>query len=159
MRSNKMKSSLLLTPKEFDAEKHKKIISHLRPHMDFKEFEELCSPIAKDILQNYEGFKKVKKGPQFTGTPFDFFGFKNDEPYIIEFKGSLNYFNSPGETQKRRMQELLSKLEGLRIALLQVKLLKAQYRILYNDEMDILFNGAEAPLWPIEKWLRNRMKK
>ena len=153
-----MKNSKLLNPKEFDAEKHKKIISRLRPHMDFKEFEELCSPIAKDILENYEGFEKVKKGPKFTGTPFDFFGFKNGEPYIIEFKGSLNYFNSPGETQKRRMQELLNKIKGLRIALLQVKVKKAQYRILYNEEMDDLFQGTEAPLEPIEQWLRDRMQ-
>ena len=154
-----MKRSLLLTPKEFDAKKHKKIIRQLHPHMDFKEFEEMCLPIAKDILENYEGFEKVKKGPQFTGTPFDFFGFKNGEPYIIELKSSLKYFHAPRETQKRRMQELLNKIKGLRIALLQVKLEKAQYRILYNDEMDILFNGAEAPLEPIEKWIRNRIRK
>jgi len=64
-----MKDSKLLKPKEFDAEKHKKIISQLHPHMDFKEFEEICCPISKDILENYEGFEKVKKGPQFTGTP------------------------------------------------------------------------------------------
>lgn len=99
-----MKSSILLNPKKFDARKHKKIISQLREHMDLKKFEEMCCPIAIDILQNYEGFAKVEKGPKFTGTPFDFFGFKNGEPYIIEFKGSLNYFNSPGETQKWRMK-------------------------------------------------------
>ena len=153
-----MKRSLLLTPKEFDAEKHEKIIRKLRPHMDLKEFEELCSPIAKDILENYEGFEKVEKGPQFIGTPFDFFGFESDVPCLIEFKGSLNYFNSPGETQKRRMQELLNKIKGLRIALLQVKVKKAQYRILYNEEMDDLFQGTEAPLEPIEQWLRDRMQ-
>ena len=159
MRSNRMKSSLLLTPKEFDARKHKKIISQLRPHMDLKKFEEMCCPIAKDILYNYEGFAKVEKGPKFTGTPFDFFGFKNGEPYIIELKSSLEYFHTPRETQKMRMQELLNRIKGLRIALLQMKVAKAQYRILYNDEMDILFKGAKAPLEPIEKWLRNRMRK
>ena len=125
--------------------------------MDLKKFEEMCCPIAKDILQNYEGFVKAKKGPKFTGTPFDFFAFKNGEPYIIELKSSLKYFHAPRETQKRRMQALLNKIKGLRIALLQLKLEKAQYRILYDDEMDILFKGAEAPLEPIEKWLRNRM--
>ena len=153
-----MNNSILLSPKEFDAKKHEEIIRRLRPHMDLKKFEEMCCPIAKDILQNYEGFEKVKKGPKFTGTPFDFFGFKNGEPYIIEFKGSLRYFNPPRETQKRRMQELLTRIKGLRIALLQVKLKKAQYRILYNEQMDVLFEGAEAPLEPIEKWIRNRMK-
>jgi hypothetical protein len=156
---NKMRNSKVFSPKEFDAEKHKEIISKLRPHMDLKKFEEMCCPIAKDILQNYESFAKVEEGPKFIGTPFDFFGFKNGEPYIIELKCSLKYFHTPRETQKRRMQELLKKIKGLRIALLQVKLEKAQYRILYNDEMDILFNGAEAPLEPIEKWLRNRMRK
>jgi len=35
---NKIKDSKLLKPKEFNAEKHKKIIRQLRPHMDFKEF-------------------------------------------------------------------------------------------------------------------------
>jgi len=159
MGSNRMKSLLPLNPKEFDARKHKKIISQLRPHMDFKEFEEICCPIAKDILENYEGFAKVEEGPQFTGTPFDFFGFKDGEPYIIELKSSLKYFHTPSETQKKRMQELLNKIIGLRIALLQVKVGKAQYRILYNDEMDRLFKGAEVPLEPIEKWLRNRMRK
>jgi hypothetical protein len=156
---NKMKDSTFLKPKEFNVEKHKKIISQLRPHMDLKKFEELCSPIAIDILQNYEGFEKIEEGPQFTGTPFDFFGFKDGEPYIIELKCSLKYFHTPRETQKRRMEELLNKIIGLRIALLQVKVRKAQYRILYNDEMDDLFEGAEAPLEPIEKWLRDRMRK
>ena len=42
------------------------------------------------------------------GTPFDFFGFKNGEPYIIELKCSLKYFYTPRETQKKRMQELLN---------------------------------------------------
>ena len=66
-----MKSSTLLNPKEFDAKKHKEIISQLRPHMDLKKFESMCCPIAKDILQNYEGFEKVEEGPKFTGTPFE----------------------------------------------------------------------------------------
>jgi hypothetical protein len=125
-----MKVSALLKPKEFDTKKHKEIIKKLHTHMDFKEFEELCSPIAKDILENYEGFEKVTKGPQYTGTPFDFFGFKNGEPYIIELKSSLKYFNAPREAQKRRMQDLLNKIKGLRIALLQIKIRKAQFRIL-----------------------------
>ena len=154
---NKMKGSKFLKPKEFNAEKHKRIIRKLRPHMDLKEFEELCSPIAQDILENYEGFERVEKGPVFQGTPFDFFGFKNGEPYIIELKCSLRYFHTPRETQKKRMKELLNNIICLRIALLQVKLEKAQYRILYNEEMDVLFEGPEAPLEPIEKWLRDRI--
>jgi hypothetical protein len=54
-----MKDSKLLKPKDFDAKKHEKIIRLLSPHMDFKEFEELCAPIAQDILENYEGFKRL----------------------------------------------------------------------------------------------------
>ena len=154
---NKMRNAKLLKPKEFNKKKHEEIVRKLHPHMDLKEFEELCSPIAQDILENYEGFKRLERGPQFTGTPFDFFGFKNGEPYIIELKCSLKYFNAPREAQKRRMQDLLNKIKGLRIALLQVKLKKAQYRILYNEQMDVLFEGAEAPLEPIEKWLRDRI--
>ncbi|GAH83131.1 unnamed protein product, partial [marine sediment metagenome] len=53
--------------------------------------------------------------PDFTGTPFDFFGFKDGEPYIIEMKCSLKTFNTPGETQKRRMGELVSKVRGLKV--------------------------------------------
>jgi hypothetical protein len=78
-----LKSSTLLNPKEFDAKKHKKIIRQLRPHMDLKKFKEKCCPIAKDILENYDGFEKVKKGPKFTGTPFDLFGFKNGDPGLV----------------------------------------------------------------------------
>ena len=151
-----MKNAKLLKPKDFDTKEYEEIIKKLSPHMDLREFEELCSPIATDILQNYEGFERVEKGPKFTGTPFDFFGFKNGEPYIIEFKGSLRYFHTPAETEKRRMRELLNKIQGLQIALLQVKLGEAQYRILYNDEMNILFYGGKAPFEPIETWIRDR---
>ena len=156
---NRMKNAKPSKPKEFDTKEHEEKIRKLRPHMDLREFEELCSPIARDILQNYEGFERVEKGPKFTGTPFDFFGFKNGEPYIIEFKGSLRYFNSPHETEKRRMRELLDKIEGLRVALLQVKLREAQYRILYNDEMEKLFRGRQAALKPVEKWIRNHISE
>lgn len=125
------------------------------------EFERLSEVVVPHVLENREGFRRVEKGPKFRGTPFDFFGFKEGRPYIIEYKGSLKSFNTPGETQKRRLQEVLTKIEGLHVALIQVKLTKSksQYRIFYDDEMDSLFKGKKAPLEPIVSWLTERMKK
>ena len=93
----------------------------------------------------------------FHNPPFDFLGFKNDEPFMVEFKGLLENFNSPGETQKKRLQELLAQIEGLNVALLQVRLRNSDYRILYNDELKPLFDGNPAPLEPIEDWLKERI--
>ena len=56
-----------------------------------------------------------------------------------------------------RMQKLLRSIEYLNIALLQLKLRKAQYRIFYDEDMDILFSGTKAPLEPIEAWIRERL--
>jgi hypothetical protein len=144
-------------PKNFDDTQYRKIIDQLDERMPGKELEAHCNSIAKDILINYEGFEWIEKGPEFRGTPFDFFGLKNGAPYIIELKASLKTFNAPGETQKWRMQELLHRIEYLNIALLQLKLRQAQYRIFYDEDMDILFNGTKAPLEPIEAWIRERL--
>ena len=144
-------------PKKFNSRKYKNAISKLRKNTPGRVIEKSCEKIAIDILRNYEGFKKVKKGPDFTGTPFDFFGFKDGVPYIIEMKCSLKTFNTPGETQKRRMQELLKKVRGLKVALLQIKLRKSEYRIFYHDDMQILFKGREAPIEPIVEWVRERL--
>lgn len=145
------------TPKHFDSSKYEGIIGKLSVNMSEIEFERLSEIVVPYILKNYEGFKEVEKGPDFRGTPFDFFGFKESIPYIIEYKGSLNSFNSPGETQKRRLQEILYKFEGLHIALLQVKLMKSRYRIFYDEEMDALFRGKQAPLEPVINWLTERI--
>jgi hypothetical protein len=56
---------------------------------------------------------------------------------VIEFKGSLKSFNHPGETQKRRMRELLERIEGLNAALIQVKIETRQYRMFYGRELDV----------------------
>ena len=144
--------------KEFNLLPHRKIMSKIHKDMPGKELERLCVDIALDILRSYEGFTKTQKGPNFQGTPFDFFGFKNGAPYLVEFKASLNSFHSPGETQKRRLQELLHRIRGLRVALLQMKLEKSSYRIFYDDEMNLLFYGPKAPIEPIEKWIRERMR-
>ena len=79
--------------------------------------------------------------------------------FIIEFKGSLENLNCPGETQKKRLQELLARIEGLNVALLQVRLRHSDYRILYNDELKSLFDGNPAPLEPIENWLKERIRQ
>jgi len=144
-------------PQKFNVGRHSESISKLTENMSEKEFEKACEAVALDILENYENFERVEKGPNFGGTPFDFFGFKGGSPYIIEFKGSLKSFNAPGETQKRRLKELLKSIEGLKIALLQVKLIKAEYRIFYNEEMDVLFQAKEVPLEPVEDWIRERI--
>ena len=144
--------------KQFDIKDYTKTIEKLDKNMSELEFERLSEQVVPDILENYENFTGVIKGPNYRGTPFDFFGFKHGNPYIIEFKGSLNNFNTPGETQKRRLQEILTQIEGLHIVLLQVKLTEAQYRIFYDKEMDLLFEGKLAPLESIIEWIRTKMQ-
>ena len=156
LKNKREKSSSSPRSRNFDARKHSKIIDQLHVRMLGGEFEKACEEIALDILTNYEGFEGIEKGLDFRGTPFDFFGLKNGAPYIIELKASLKSFNAPGETQKWRMQELLKRIEYLNIALLQLKLNKAEYRIFYDEEMEILFKGTKAPLDPIERWIRER---
>ena len=123
-----------------------------------REFESECNDIAVDILTNYEGFERVEKGPDLSGTPFDFFGYKDGAPYTIELKSSLKNFQSSTRTQKSRMQKVLKRIDGLNIALLQLKLKERQYRILYNEEMNHLFKGREASFKPILNWLRRRLR-
>lgn len=146
------------TTKQFDSTKYHNLIESLNKNMSELEFERSLEVVAYDILENYEGFEKVEKGPNYRGTPFDFFGFKNGEPYIIELKSSLERFNSPGEVQKRRMKEVLSLIKGLNIALLQVKLRKGEYRIFYNKEMKIIFQRREAPIKPVVTWIKQRIE-
>ncbi len=144
-------------PKEFDVDKHRESIKELTENMSEKEFEQACELVALDILQNYENFERVEKGPNFGGTPFDFFGFKDGSFYIIELKSSLNHFNAPGETQKRRLKELLKSIKGIKIALLQVKLNKGEYRIFFNEDMEVLFQERRVPLEPIQDWIKERI--
>ena len=144
-------------PKEFDVDKHSESISKLTENMSEKEFEQACELVALDILQNYENFERVEKGSNFGGTPFDFFGFKDGSFYIIELKSSLNHFNAPGETQKRRLKELLKSIKGIKIALLQVKLNKGEYRIFFNEDMEVLFQERRVPLEPIQDWIKKRL--
>ncbi len=143
--------------KDFDPKPYSQILTKLNKRTPNKILEEQGTKIAVDILKKYEGFKKVKRGPDFAGTPFDLFGYKRSEPYIIELKCSLNNFQYPGEIQKKRMKELLKNIKGLHVALLQLKLKKSEYRIFYDDQMDLLFYGSKMPLAPIEDWIRERL--
>ncbi len=146
--------------KPFESSKYEEIINTLDKTTPGYEFEKACNPIVIDILKNYEGFDEIidaNAGGNFHNPPFDFLGFKNGTPFIIEFKGSLENLNCPGETQKKRLQELLERIKGLNVALLQVRLKNSDYRILYNDELKPLFDGKPAPLEPIENWLRDRI--
>ena len=75
-------------PKPFNNTPYEEIIERLQINMSELEFERISEVVVYDILQNYEGFEKVSKGPDFRGTPFDFFGFRDSVPYIIEYKGA-----------------------------------------------------------------------
>lgn len=147
--------------KAFDKTKYLHIINRLSESMLGKDFEKACHPIVTDILTNYEGFTSIIDSNDVEGfhnPPFDFLGFRDDKPFIIEYKGSLGNFNSPGETQKMRLKELLERIKDLNIALLQVKLKEGKYRILCNQEMDLLFDGREAPLEPVVEWILDRIE-
>jgi hypothetical protein len=136
----------------------------MKKESKLKKFEEMCEPIVMEILKS-EGFEVLKnaneEGPKykwkFSNPPFDFLGYKSGEPYLIEFKGSLSSVHTPGETQKRRLQELLAKIYGLHVALLQIKLSSGKYRILIDGEMDKLFNGPQRSLDPVENWIREKI--
>lgn len=143
--------------KSFDTGPFKKTIEQLKKDSPEKEIEGACTKIALHILTKHEGFKKMKQGPPFRGTPFDFFGFKDGDPYIVELKASLENFNSPGEVQKRRMQALWNRIKDLNIALLQVKLRKGEYRMLYNKQLERLFYGPRMPLEQVERWIKDRL--
>ena len=148
--------------KTFDPKPHTGNIKQLNTVMPEKKFESLCEPVVMDILQNYEGFKLVESANNVSGfhnPPFDFFAFKGKTPYIIEFKGSLNSFNSPGETQKRRIKELMNQVEGLKLALIQVRINTGEYRIFYNNEMNLFFDGRKVSIAPVVEWIYGKLNK
>ncbi|MCL7489597.1 MAG: hypothetical protein M8357_15635 [Desulfobulbaceae bacterium] len=144
-------------PKTFDIGQYTEVITGLTEHMKEQEFEKICTPIAIHVLQAYENFEHLQEGPKLAGRPFDFFGYKDGNPYIIELKASLKSFNAPGETQKRRIQEVLRAIPGLNIALLQLKLNLGQYRVFYNYEFNIFFEGRQVPIEPIIEWVRRQI--
>ncbi len=146
-------------PRTFDNGKFKQLIGQLPDRMTELEFDRACEPVIFDILKNYERFEIVEHGPEYWGRPFDFLGFRKGLPYVIEFNGGLDSFGKPDPDQRARLHELLHRVEGLNIALLQINLKKGLYRLLYNDEMERLLDGEKAAIEPIADWLEKRLAK
>jgi hypothetical protein len=148
--------------KNFDTNPHSDNIKQLNTVMSENKFKSLCDPVVMDILQNYEQFKLVESANNVSGfhnPPFDFIAFKGKTPYLIAFKGSLNSFNSPGETQKRRLKELMSHFEGLKLALIQVRINTGEYRIFYNNEINLFFDGRKISIAPVVHWIDGKLNK
>ena len=148
--------------KKFNTDPHIDNIKQLNTVMPQKKFESLCEPVVMDILQNYEQFKLVESANNVSGfdnPPFEFFAFKGKTPYIIASKGSLNSFNSPGETQKRRLKELMSHFEGLKLAFIQVRINTGEYRIFYNNETNLFFDGRKISIAPLVQWIDGKLNK
>jgi len=144
-------------PKAFDRRAYAGILKKAYKGMPNRDLEALGKEVAKDLLLKAEGFSRVVEGPTYPGTPFDLFGFRRKRPYMVELKCSLVSFNHPGEVQKIRLQELLQRIEGLGVALLQLNLDSVRYRIFYDEQLDLLFHGKKRPLRGIEKWIRERL--
>lgn len=54
------------SPNHFDTSKYTEIIEKLYVNMSEIEFERLSEFVVPHILENYEGFRKIEKGPGFT---------------------------------------------------------------------------------------------
>lgn len=148
--------------KKFDTDPHSDIINRLNRVITEKRFESLCKPIVLDILQNNEGFTKAESAeniPGFDKPPFDYLAFKGKTPYLIECKVALNSFNSPGETDKRRIKELMSQIDGLKMAIIQVRVNTGEYRIFFNNETDLFFDRRKVSVAPVIEWIESKMKK
>ncbi len=126
--------------------------------------------IAKDILEDLEGFESIISGPsvqEYKGTPFDLFGTKGGEYSIIELKGSLNRYNLPDSTQLVRMEDLLSCLSDRKISinpyLLQINLNEGSYCLRGEVSLRSLFQGKDkslgkfTPITPIADWIIDRI--
>jgi len=149
-------------PIKFDISCHRGIIDQLSTTMIEKDFENLCRDIILDILKNYEGFSGIENANAAAGfhnPPFDFFAFKDSTPYIIEAKISLKNFISPGETQKRRLKEVMARVENLNIAILQIRVNPGEYRIFYNDDTRVFFDGKGVSIEPVVAWLETKIDK
>lgn len=141
----------------FDAAAHRALISTFTTALPAKELEAACEPIVRDILENREGFDRVRKGPTFPGTPFDYFGFRHGTPYVVELKASRHQYSLPHETQRHRLQTLLEAVPDLGVALLQIKACDGVYRILYDGKVTRLFTIRQAPMQPIIEWVEQHV--
>jgi len=151
-----------MTPKEprtqsIDRTKHTEALALLRGDLTPREFERQCEPIVRDILVKHEGFERVERGPSFTGTPFDYFGFRGGIPHVVEFKGSRRSFPRPGKVQRRRLRRVLEAISGLSVAILQFRADTAEFRIRYGEDALQLLAEHDAPLEPIVAWVKERL--
>lgn len=53
------------TPKQFDKTKYWRLIKGLSENMSELEFERSLEVVAYDILENYVGFEKLRRDPNF----------------------------------------------------------------------------------------------
>ena len=99
-------------PKDFDSSEFNSELRNLKKGVGNLKIESKTEFLVPYILEKYEEFEKVERCP-YRGGPFDYIGFKNNIPYIIEYKGSLDKFNRPQKTQKYRLQEVLEQFDNL----------------------------------------------
>lgn len=144
-------------PASFDSRPYASVLKKVYKGMPNRDLEARGKEVGMDLLAKKEGFSGVCEGPAFRGTPFDLFGFKEGKPYVVELKCSLVGFHHPGEIQKVRLQELMRRIQGLGAGLLQLNLSDMNYRLFYDEQLDLLFHGKRMPLGPIESWIRERL--
>jgi hypothetical protein len=146
---------------EFDASKYSETIRQLETYTP-KEFEIKTSWIAKEILE-MNNFKKVEDANgsndlKFNNPPFDFFGFKNGNPHIIEYKGRKDNFARSQKDQRQRQIRILDELNTLKSALIQINFQKEKYRILYDEQIDNCYPAFDTPMDSIKDWITSRLK-
>jgi hypothetical protein len=144
-----------------DFSEYRNLIKELVKKKNNKVFESETSPIAKDILRD-SGFTQIEdangnKEMKFNNPPFDFFGYKNDSPYIIEYKGNKDKFSGIAPDQRRRQLRIMDEINKLNSALIQINFKQEKFRILYNEQIDVLYPSFEIPMDSIVTWLRRKL--
>ena len=122
--------------------------------------------IARDVLENQEGFYPVIESPG-QAVPFDFLAIKEGKPVLIELKGSLKQPQIPDEVQLVRMQDLLGLLYDIEIEpyLIQIHFDRGEYYLWYPQKMRSLFQntdhtlGKHIPVRPTANWVRSHLRK
>ena len=146
---------------DYDFSVYRNLIKQLVKKKNNKIFESETSPIANKILME-NGFTRIEyangnKDMRFNNPPFDFFGFKNDSPYIIEYKGNKDSLKGIPQDQRKRQLRIIEEIKGLNSALIQINFKTEKYRILYNDQIDILYPAFEIPMDTIFNWLKRKI--
>jgi hypothetical protein len=135
------KNMIKNTPKskECNISKFKKELADLAKDMDdLKTQQTAAALLVPYILEEYEGFKTVKKTQEHKGLSCEFLGFKDGARYIIEFKCFFDRYITPDKKQKIEFQKILDTNKNLEIVLLQLKINKSQYRVFDKKYMKFL---------------------